>query len=304
MNGIVVFAIGHPNYAKMAVNLALTLKATGENVPVAFLYSKAHGKYKQSTEYIRPQHKDLFSHYIEVPEAYFTYKGKYIYQKAKTYAYDLSPFEQTLVLDADSLWSHQFRGMNESNKHSPTALLNSLSGIELTYTLYNSHKNLVSWLGDKTTIEDLRQAFSIPNENDFYNIQSSVMYFEKGIKAERYFSVAQRLYDTFDLPCVEWGGALPDELIYNIVSAMMGIVPHNVEWNILAQPVSVKFSNSTLNKIFEQYPIMSMSGSKVPPAYVRAYNTLISQAHNVLKDNAPPNHYQDKKEYLSDRRKM
>lgn len=303
MRGISVFALGHPKYAEMAVNLAITLKATGENVPVAFLYSKAHGKYKQGTDYLRPHHKALFTHFIEVPEECYTYKGKYIYQKAKTFIYDLTPFEQTLALDADSIWVHHYRGMTEANRHNPTALLDSLSGIELTYTLYNSPKNIISWLG-QTTLEQVRQHYSISPENDFYNIQSSVMYFEKGMKAERFYSVSQRLYDSFDLPCVEWGGALPDELIFDVVSAMMGIVPHDVDWNILAQPLSVKFSGSSNNKVLEQYPIISMSGAKVPPAYVRVYNMLVAQAHNHLKDNAPPNHYKDKKDFLSDRRKM
>jgi len=301
MQGIVILAIGHGNYARLAVNLAITLKATGDNIPVALLYSNAHDNYKCTLDYIPNHLKTLFTHLIEVPEEYYTYKGRFIYQKAKNYLYNLSPFDGSLCIDADSLWVHDFRGMNNDSKHSPEALLNELLNINLTYTLYSSQPNNVSWLTKELTLEMIRKEYGIPDENIFYNIQSSVIYFSKGLKAERYFEISQKLYNTFSMPCVQWAGALPDEMIFNLASAMMGIVPHNIDWKLLAQPVSVKLNNSNIEKIFAEYSLLSMSGAQVPGGYIRAYQYLIGKAHQKLKGqlgNIMPYHYVQKKDFL------
>ncbi len=96
IKGILIIALGHAQYGRMALNLALSLRFTSK-LPIALAHDNGAITHISG-------HLDKFDKLIEVPEKYYMRKGNKEYIKAKTHIYNLSPFDETIYLDADTLW--------------------------------------------------------------------------------------------------------------------------------------------------------------------------------------------------------
>jgi alpha-N-acetylglucosamine transferase len=97
--GFLLMALGHSNYGKMALQLAVSLKNTCPGVPIALIYTAS----AISDIGQRVQLSLYFDEMILAPEYIYTRAGKTEYIKAKTYLYDMSPWDTTIFLDADMI---------------------------------------------------------------------------------------------------------------------------------------------------------------------------------------------------------
>ena len=102
VKGVLIIAGGHPFYGQMAVNLAASLRLSDSSVNIHLAY---HGL---ALTHLDQSKKDLFSSMSLIPDEYLTHNGKVSYFKAKTHVLDLSPFDETLFLDADMIWVSQY----------------------------------------------------------------------------------------------------------------------------------------------------------------------------------------------------
>ncbi len=84
--GIILIAIGHPIYVKMATNLAISLRSNDPRLPIALVHD-------DSINQIQEIHKTLFNYLIPTQETN-AFKLKLQLDK-------LSGFDKTLYLDAD-----------------------------------------------------------------------------------------------------------------------------------------------------------------------------------------------------------
>src|SRR5688572_20063663 len=91
MTGILIIATKHPMYGRMAYNLAATIKAGNKECPVAVLHSG------RGLQHLSEFNKEIFDYLIEMPEHDYRVG-------TKLFAIDYTPFENTLVIDADNLW--------------------------------------------------------------------------------------------------------------------------------------------------------------------------------------------------------
>ena len=122
--GVLLLALGDPGYGRMAFNLAVNLRLASPNLSIALGYCE------ESIRDLTDFHRSFFSEIFEIPKEMYVYfhkksslndffAGKYTegkltgrvnldnrkdYFKAKTHIYDLSPFDQTIFLDADTIW--------------------------------------------------------------------------------------------------------------------------------------------------------------------------------------------------------
>jgi len=103
--GVLILAMGHPYYGEMAANLAMSLKFADKETKICLAWEG------DAKNHLTPAKLNLFDVIKEVPQEYIMKDGKKAYFKAKTYINKLTPFEETIFLDADMIWFGK-RGVN------------------------------------------------------------------------------------------------------------------------------------------------------------------------------------------------
>ena len=91
--GILILAIGHPYYGRMAAALAATIKTTGTGIPIHLAYTES------AISHLTEKEIALFSSKSIINDKYCTP----VPIRSKMFIYQLSPFDETLYLDADLL---------------------------------------------------------------------------------------------------------------------------------------------------------------------------------------------------------
>lgn len=281
MTGVLLIAMGHENYMKMAVNLAASLKVNDPSVNIHLIHDGGWANLPMTEQ-------QLFDSECIPPYNIWHTKEQMDYIKPKTRMYDLSPFDKTLFLDVDMVWMCD-RPVSE--------LISQLEGVDFTI-MNEGPKEMCYWAGP----EELRQM--VGGDNPLYIYYSELVYFEKTPKAKDYFKKVQKAFDKPKPGTKTFAGsAMPDELAFIIASLQTGIVPHQDNW----LPIYWHFRDKKhrhlqpyqLAKIFYGYSI----GGNVTPEYAKAhYNNLTAHYASVMGIKKP---YQvrDKKSYISERSK-
>lgn len=208
--GIVIVAVGHPYYGRQAYNLALSIKAV-EDFPVTILHAG------RAINHLSDIQLSIFDKIIEmcahVPEN----------SGCKLWSYEYSPYHETLLLDADMLWSP---------KKKPSDLFEEVKEVEFTgitegYHDGEDHGNpLYFYWAD---ISEIREVYKV--EGMIYQWRSEVLYFKKGSTANKIFKQAKKIFLNPKLSTVkQYAGGVPDELAINIATAMSEIKPHQFNW--------------------------------------------------------------------------
>src|SRR5687767_9890096 len=108
--GILLLAIGHPYYGRMAYNLAISLKANDINTHITLVYTDS------AITHINQRNMWVFDNKMPYPNTDEPFG-------VKLKLYDLTPYERTIYIDVDALWV---------NKQSPAKLFEQLKGIPFT----------------------------------------------------------------------------------------------------------------------------------------------------------------------------
>ena len=99
--GIVIIALGYPLYGNAAFNLALSLKHTSPDVPIALVYDS------QSISKLTERELTFFDNFVELDEAYYTIGNSKQYQRSKLCVNLITNklgWDYTIYMDADNLW--------------------------------------------------------------------------------------------------------------------------------------------------------------------------------------------------------
>lgn len=250
LRGITIFALGHPYFGRYAYNLALTVKAV-ENIPIALVFDYS------AVSHLTEEQVEIFD--IRIPSNLPPSCG------AKLHAYDLSPFKQTLVLDADMLWLPKKR---------PSELFDSLKGIEFTCISEGSTDKPSSHYFFWGHIEEMRGKYNIPGV--IHQLRTEVMYFEKSERVERMFKKAQDIYLNPGLKYVkEFAGGVPDEMALNIAAGIEEIQPHDPEWKPSYWAQLFQNQIPPLEQLYREYYLLSVGGNINTQNVKNLYNTLV-----------------------------
>lgn len=281
MTGILLIAMGHENYLKMAVNLAASLKVNDKDIKIHLVHDGGWANLPMAEQ-------QLFD--SESTPAYNIWhtKEQTDYIKPKTRMYELSPFDKTLFLDVDMVWMCD-RPVSD--------LIAQLDGVD--FTIMNEGPKEMCYWADP---DELRQM--VGGDNPLYIYYSELVYFEKTPKTKDYFKKVQKVFDKPKPGTKTFAGsAMPDELAFIIASLQTGIGPHQDNW----LPIYWHFRDKKhrhlqpyqLAKIFYGYSI----GGNVTPEYAKAhYNNLTAHYASVMGIKKP---YQvrDKKSFIPERSK-
>ena len=266
--GILMLALGHHMYGNMAANAAASIRFTDSETPIHLVYSDM--AISQLTE----KHRDLFTSLSPCPEEVMTKEGKRNYFKVKTHAYELSPFDETLLIDVDTLFFSR----------PISKLMDSLSELDFTcqnrgwfdFDTTSTRGNYMHWCD----VCEAQKAYNLKGK--LYQLSSEVMWFKKCKKVKQMFDKAREIFNTPKLKTtVEFSGDLPDELAFNIACCMLGIKPHEEMKVFLWWEHMDSRGNwqDTMNK----YHGISVGGNLITPASLSRYEQMAKAHANALR---------------------
>lgn len=205
--GILIIALGHAYYGQMALNLAMSLRYTSK-LPIALACNASAITHIQ-------KNLNFFDEIIDIPEKLYTRKGVYKeFIKAKTQIYKLSPYTETLYLDADTIWLPKKPVDNIFEELKEVDLAIQCRGV----TTIDGSQQKGFWCD----LNDYKKAYGV---DKFYNLSSEFIYFKRTKEIEKFFSDSVKIYDNIKINHTVFSGGVPDELVFNISMVQNNIKP-------------------------------------------------------------------------------
>lgn len=288
--GVLLIAVGSPEYGKMAANAAASIRFSDREVNIHLVYTPS------SITHLTDKHKALFSSMSECPTEYLTKNGKANFIKPKAYAYLLTPFDETLMLDVDLL---MFGGKPISK------LMDELSPLDFTaqcrgFYNYDTKKTT----GKYTHWCDVEKAkFEYGLSGKIYQLSSEVVWFRKTEKVMEMLGFAR---DIFDRPLVDsevvFSGDLPDEMGLNIAACKFGFAPRKDEDVFIYWEFQDK-GKEIWSDVIKTYYGFSAGGNNIQPSALAKYSNMAKAHANALR---LPYHFNifPKKKWDANRRKL
>jgi hypothetical protein len=208
--GIMLMALGNPQYGRMAANCAASIRMGNKKVPIHLVYTPG------AVAHLSHAHKNLFTSMSTCPDEAISKNGKPNYIKAKTWAYDLSPFDETLMVDVDLLI---FARTNL------TQLMEQLSKVcDVTMQCrgffdYETGKGDGGKYTHWCDAKEAQKAYGLTGK--LYKLSSELMFFKKCNAVAKVFETAKEVFDNPKLESsMKFAGDLPDELAFNLAFAL------------------------------------------------------------------------------------
>lgn len=289
--GILLLALGHPYYGEMAANLAMSLKFSG--CPAIHLVHSV-----DSIRTLSPEKRGMFDSMAECPAEAYTKNGKTAYFKAKTWMYDLSPFEQTVFLDADMLWIAN----RERSIHN---IIASLADVDFTiqnrqsWDLADANSERVKWMwGD---VRELRKRFS--NQGKLYSLHSEFVWFKKCPKVQEYFGYVKEVFDNPEIKASSFAGDIADEFAFAYACLLTGMKPHAEPFHPVYWVHLDSKEGKTITRLKEKFQAISFGGKTLDSFTINQYRTMV-KAYGMRMGIRNPHTIQPKRRFLPERKSM
>jgi hypothetical protein len=276
--GVLLIAVGHPNFAKMAFNLAISIKANSPNTVIALAHNYENLNFID-LRYRKNIDIDFFLH-----EKYYRHKQKNAFGMMKTLMYDFTPFEQTLYIDVDSLMIKDKtpdRFFYEIEMHDFIIP----HGGEMNPAT-DAHDNHTHWV----RFGNVKNFFKFQNCKIMGHCQSSIIGFKKCELSKQIFEKAHHVYNVLSERNIAenmWFSTVPDELCFWLAHGIVGYTPtYNPEPFIL---FSWELRNITnYRNVYEHKDLATFpSAMSLLKSYEKNfYNLLVS--HYAEKTKLPP----------------
>jgi hypothetical protein len=254
--GILIIAAGHNYYGQMALNLALSLRFTSK-LPIALAYTKS------AITHIS-HHLDKFDRLIEIPEKYYVRKGNVEYIKTKVHMYNFTPWDETLFLDADTIWLPKKPVDNVFKDLEGESLVIQSRG---SVNLDDENLNRKSFWCD---LKDYKEAYG---GKVFYSLSSEFIYFKKSKEIAKFFSDAVKIYDNLKIKHTLFAGGIPDELVFNISMLQNKIEPTKVFYTPIYWEQAER-KNMIPSLMHQQYYGYSVGGKLLSSGEKKFYDNL------------------------------
>ena len=279
--GILTIALKHPLYGRFAYNLALSIKSADPKQRISVVADE------MALSHLHEGQKMIFDNIIE-PKPNQCQRGGVLKPLiTKFYLNDLTPYERTLFVDADMIFSP----MADFNK-----LWSELDGIEWTMANRGENKpdkGISEWVDSGI----LKQTY--PDVEQWYDLSSEWMYWEEGPTADVIFAGARGYYDEGKLLTRQFAGDKPDEPFFNLALNAYGVKPHQSPYQpTYWQPAIRKFMNAM--EIKRTYYAFSAGGNHLPKHQERIYQEFANNASTRM--NMPSLKIGDKRSYLTERK--
>lgn len=265
--GILLIAIngyGNDFYYQLAYNLTLSIKAKSD-IPVSIITDDISLKHIEN--------KGIFDKIIQAKEEHYLESYKVNPFLLKTFIYDYTPYKETIYLDSDQLWVSQ---------SIPNEIFDKLSDVNIQFhEVRRYRKDQASESGMIWTRPEKNGANLFPQMWDAYQLKeaiypeynSSFVYFKKNKDTKKFFNKAKELYYDRRLGWKDLGGSYPDEMAWNLASALTGMYgkenfkPLYLNWEV-DKGVDLEF-------IKKNFYVLSMASGYQPSKQLVWYNNLV-----------------------------
>jgi hypothetical protein len=263
--GILTIAGGDLMYGSLALNLCASIRVRDPEIGIAVAVDEAN--YTRFGDGFRKMKVQL----IMLQDFQYMDGQKYNFFKAKTFIYQLSPFDNTLFLDSDMLWLNK----------KPADFVKALEDVE--FTMLNEGKINVRTGEVHTTghytlwteWENILEKYATRLGDFFYQCRSEVIWFKKSNRMKTFFKAVRKIYDNPKIDFLRIGGCLPDELAFNIASSTCEIYPHREKWCPAFwhfMYFKIHRTNLTEIEIISKFAIMSVGGNAIDENIRKMYN--------------------------------
>jgi hypothetical protein len=226
--GILIIATNNRHYAKLACNLAASIKAQSDE-QITLIHDDA------ALDSVAFSNLMLFDKHIKVTGNGFALKLS---------IYDLSPYDKTLFLDADTIFTP---------KANISQLMDELDGVPFTIANRGQDSGMPS---DWINVEQAKEQCKV---DTWYNTSSEFIYFEKGYPANSVFDSAKAFYQSNSLVHRTIGGVQPDEPALSFGMAINEVHPHKSPYLPVFWDAQEGYKSE--QAIINGYHIMSMGGN-------------------------------------------
>lgn len=266
--GILLIALGHANYGRLAYNLAVTIKSNNPDIDIALAHNFT------SITHLGHEKRSLFSHLINVPKEYYMHDDMFCAVKSKTFANELSPFDCTLFIDSDVA---MFPNKDINN------LFDELKGIDFTikntgyYDCTTGERHDSSIYGYSAELPVLIE--KLKPKNKIWQIQGEVFYFEKS--ASLFFKHAQTAFtkQSVFLKNGFAGCNMNDELAFIIAMIKTNTDCHQNKWIPSYWSFLEPNKQHDISNLINQYYFLSVGGHRVPQRIIDIYTAINSKAY-------------------------
>jgi len=266
-------ALKHSLYGRYAYNLALSIKSADINTQVAVIADK------EALSHLHPGQRMIFDYIIE-PKSDKPLVNKF-------HLAELSPFDETLFVDADMIFS-PLADINE--------FWSSMSNVEWTMANRGSD-DLIKGISEWTTKEDIEQAYG--GVNQWYDLSSEWIYFKKNDLSYTIFTNAEMYYEENKLKVREFAGDRPDEPYFNLSLISVNHKPHQAPYQpTYWQPAMKGFPG--VMAIKKGWMAFSLGGKLIPQQQQVVYDELAKNAS--FRMNMPSMKIAQKFNKLSERK--
>lgn len=249
MRGILTMALKHSLYGRYAYNLALSIKSADMNQQVAVIADE------EGLKGLHPGQLMIFDYIIE-PAVPMPLQNKF-------HLANLSPFDETLFVDADMIFS-PLADFNEYWR--------SMSAIE--WTMANRGED-IGGISEWIKREDLIETYG--DVEHWYDLSSEWIYFKKNDLSYHIFANAEMYYEENKLKVREFAGDRPDEPYFNLALIAVGHQPHQVPYQpSYWQPVMKGFPGAMAIK--KGWMAFSVGGKLIPPQQKLVYDEFLKNA--------------------------
>ena len=288
--GVLLLALGHSNYGRMALNLAVSIKMVDPDIEIAIAFAGNSlndiGHYNITA---------YFDHFIPVPQAAYTRNNKTEYIKTKTWMYELSPFDETIFLDVDMIW-HPVQKISDVFK--------SLEKVSITFQnrgfIDLKKKNLPKDYSMWADVNEVKSAYGI-EKGKYYQLHSEFVYFKKDDAVEKFFNDAKDIYDNLLVKSFVFGGGIPDELPFGISMILNNIYPHKSNYTPVYWEVTEKRNMQRIpGELFKEFVAYSTGGSFHSKTMKNFYNNMAKYFFNKAGLQYPY-FLQNKRDFMPER---
>jgi len=263
MKAISTLAVGDRMYGDMALNLALSVRASSDSIPIVLYYTPS------AVEGIEELITKAFTHLHKLPDTDNPVRTSY---EVKLHLDELLPqgIDEMLFIDADTIilpgrrikdWFEQLADVKF------TAYCNDQYDF---LTKKRKRTDYMFWCDPEAVF----YLFPVPVENKMPQVNASFIYFKKGETATKLFSKAREIWaDSGKLKYTECRGSKTEEMCFNIACAITGILPHRTTF----RPIFFQYQAESWSAegIYHHYRALGLAGEIVhDPAILDLYNRL------------------------------
>lgn len=213
-SGILFVAVGHHNYGHMAANCAASCKLQSPEYPRALVCTE------NVANTIGSAKRAIFDEIKIVGEDLYTRDGHKYFGLSKLNLYNLSPFQKTIFIDADSFVS-PLRKLDE--------LMTYPDRLGFWITNYSQQEGQTGWAGIWGDTGKYAEHLQFKGNRVCTGVQSSVIAFDKSAKSKEIFDNSILAHETIREKSLQynncWFNAIPDELCFTCGMLMSEFVP-------------------------------------------------------------------------------